>query len=235
MTQQSNERISALVDGEIGGQVPDAAVDVLLKGSEARECWARYHLMSDIIKRNQSGSIDQQLSSRVMAALEDEPTILAPPKQRSSGFGRHFSGLAVAASVAATAVFSAQFLYKGASLEDGQVPVNQVAQTSAQTSAKNQALAKVQNPAQMPTQRNFVRPDANANIQVVTQSQGASQAQSQRQFDPHAAIQKYVHPNFNKYIVDHNQQTARAVQGVVPYARIIAYPNKYYFISQSQK
>jgi len=47
---------------------------------------------------------------------------------------------------------------------------------------------------------------------------------------------KRFHPNLNKYLVDHNQQTARAaVQGVMPYARIVAQPNAHYIVIPVQK
>lgn len=223
MVQQSDERTSSLVDGEFNGQDPHAAVEVLLKDEEARGYWARYHLISDAMKRNLPGGIDRQLSSRVMAALENEATVLAPPKHKFPDLGRRLSGLAVAASVAVVAVFGVRFMYQEAYQENGQMPVSQVAQVS----AKNQALAQAQFSTQKPAQKNFVRPDIRPNIQTVTQSQ--------RQLGSHATSQKRPHFYFNKYLIDHNQQTARAIQGVVPYARIIVYPNQYHSIGQPQK
>lgn len=229
MAQQSDERISSLVDGEFDGQDPHAAVEALLKDEEARGRWARYHLMSDAMKRNLPNGIDQQLSSRVMAALENEPTVLAPPKREFSDLGRRLSGLAVAASVAVVAVFGVQLMNQEAYQENGQASVSQVAQASAksQVSAKNQALAQAQLSTQRSIQNNLVRPDMRPGVQTVTQSQ--------RQSDPHAAIRKHSYSYLNKYLIDHNQQTARAIQGVVPYARIIAYPDQYHSVRQSQK
>ena len=230
MVQQSDERISSLVDGEFDGQDPHAAVEVLLKEEKARGRWARYHLISDAMKQNLTNGINQQFSSRVMAALENEPTVLAPPKREFSDLGRRLSGLAVAASVAVVAVFGVQLMNQEVYKESGQAPVNQVAQapTKNQVSAKNQALAQAQFSTQRPTRKNLVRPDMRPSVQTVTQSQ--------RQSDPHTTIQKRSHSYFNKYLIDHNQQTARAIQGVVPYARIIAYPDQYHnSISQRQK
>ncbi len=221
-TEQSGERISSLIDGEYDGALDvDSCLDHLAENKEASHRWERYHLIGDALKRNLPPVIDSQLASRVMAELENEPTVLAPPRTNSS-IGKQIAGLAVAASVATIAVLGVQFMYK----EDGLAPSPQVAQLQS---------PKVQG-STMPANKGLFRRD----IQTVTQalnpvdphSQQLAQPLSQQLPQPHptqqhpAQILKQYHPNINKYLLNHNQRAARGVvQGIAPYARIITYPD----------
>jgi len=222
MTNPSDERISALVDGELDQQEHQAVVDELLAHGENRKVWGRYHLIGDTLKRSLPGGIDHDFSSRVMAALENEPTVLAPMPQTKSSWRQRAAGLAVAASVAAVAVLGVQFMYQ----QDGQTPASQMAQIPASLLPISQAQ---QNIARANT-RQGVQQSLRANIQTVTQSSGAANHVSRPV--------KRAHPysRLNKYLVDHNQQAPRAaVQGMIPYARIVAYPNSHRLLIQAQK
>ena len=71
------ERISSLIDGhdDSAGSMGDAIASVA--GSEsAHRMWAEYHLIGDALRRE--GSLGVDLTSTVMAQLEEEPTVLAP-------------------------------------------------------------------------------------------------------------------------------------------------------------
>jgi sigma-E factor negative regulatory protein RseA len=88
-----NEKISALVDGELDGQSLD-----VLKDAQAREAWATYHLIGDTMRNTPELSSD--FSARLAWRLEDEPTVLAPrniPAQPR----RWLSPMPIAASLAA--------------------------------------------------------------------------------------------------------------------------------------
>lgn len=214
MTNPSDERISALVDGEANDQECQLTVDELLSQGDKREAWGRYHLIGGTLKRSLPTGLDQGFSSRVMSALDNEPTVLAP-RPRSS-WGQRAAGLAVAASVAAVAVLGVQFMYQ----QDGQAPVQKMAQVPAK-------LSPQQNIARANLQRSF-QPSLRANIQTVTQTSSISNR------IPQSA--KRFHPRLNKYLVDHNQQTSRGtVQAIIPYARIVAYPNSRHTLIQAQK
>jgi negative regulator of sigma E activity len=207
MQNQSDERISSLIDGELDDQERHEAVAELLANEQSRRSWARYHLVGDTLKRNLPDSIDSQFSARVMDALKDEPTILAPPPQAASSMGRRLTGLAIAASVAAVAVLGVQFMYQ----QDGMAPTQQFAQAP---------VARA--PLAMAPERNIARVDVRPNVQTVTQTSRPANASL-------AAAQEFkrFHPNLNQYLVDHNQLAPRlVVQGVLPYARIVAVPNK---------
>ena len=221
MTNSSDERISALMDGELDEQMQHSAMDELLNKGEARDTWARYHLISDTLRQHLPVGMDKQFSSRVMSALDDEPTVLAPRTTQTSPMARRLSGLAVAASVAAVAVMGVQFMYQ----QDGQVPAEQIAQAPTKVSP----TASVANKA-------FARAPIRQNIQTVTQPMNPTPMTPRLAQQQSPLAQKRFHPNLNKYLVDHNQLTARtAVQGVMPYARLVAQPNARYIIIPAQK
>lgn len=195
MTNQFDERISSLLDGELDEQERQQTLTALEKNAELRNRWERYHLASDAIRRNLPAGIDTGFAARVMQALETEPTVLAPPPvkapQHQTSFTKRLAGVAVAASVATIAVLGVQTINRDASLSSSQPQMAQVPAVN----LGNQAVVQVaENPANL--------------VQSLP-------VQHVHRFDP----------SLNKYLVDHNQQAARAgIQGVMPYARIVAYP-----------
>jgi negative regulator of sigma E activity len=104
MTNDSKlEDISALVDGE-----PAAAGDAigeLTRSAAALRAWGRYHLISDCIRGQLPRQMDPALGARIGSALRNEPTVLTPTALRHAWL-RPAAGLAVAASVAAMAIFA---------------------------------------------------------------------------------------------------------------------------------
>jgi len=91
MTNLSDERLSSLldVDDELDDTQQRHAIDALGGDAKARDSWERFHLASDALHGNLPDAIDPQFASRVMAAIEDEPTILAPPPRKSSASTVH--------------------------------------------------------------------------------------------------------------------------------------------------
>jgi sigma-E factor negative regulatory protein RseA len=95
------EKISALMDGEADGQEAHQAFLRLQDTADARDTWANYHLIGDVMRGEALPAFD--VSQRVAAALAQEPTVLAP--QRSLRTGRPLTyALSAAASVSAIAV-----------------------------------------------------------------------------------------------------------------------------------
>lgn len=95
------EKISALMDGEAGEQDLHQAMLRLKDTGDARETWATYHLIGDVMRGDALPAFD--VSQRVAAALAQEPTVLAP--QRSTRSSRPLTyALSAAASVSAIAV-----------------------------------------------------------------------------------------------------------------------------------
>ncbi len=115
VTNQQNEHLSGLMDDEPADFSSAATLDKLCKDADLKGCWQRYHLIGDIMRERNIPSLSGDFSQRVMSALENEPTILAPPVSRPASqpslpqrFLKPVAGLAIAASVAAVTVFSMQ-------------------------------------------------------------------------------------------------------------------------------
>ena len=163
--KQPGEQISSLVDGELNDADCHEMLESMLADKESSRCWERYHLISDTHKRNLPDIIDNQLASRVMAELENEPTVLAPTRTHSP-ISKQMAGLAIAASVATVAVLGVQFMYQ----EDGMAPSPQVAHLEQRQGAAIQS-------AKIPVNKEFIHRD----IQTVTQTFGQASSLSQLQ------------------------------------------------------
>ena len=94
------EQISALMDNELSHQESGQALRRLGDTPEAMESWETYHLIGDLM-RGQDTAVN--VTSRVSAALQTEPTVLAPRRVAKPGKALTFA-LSAAASVSAIAV-----------------------------------------------------------------------------------------------------------------------------------
>jgi sigma-E factor negative regulatory protein RseA len=106
MTEQEFERLSALVDdelpkGEIAGEIKK-----LYANEGGRECWARYHLIGDAMRREIGPLHSPGMAQEISQRLRDEPFVLAPAALGRRAYSRKktLAGLAVAASLAGVAV-----------------------------------------------------------------------------------------------------------------------------------
>jgi sigma-E factor negative regulatory protein RseA len=74
------DQLSALIDGELEIESSEHIITSAKSGGELREAWQHYHLIGDAL-RGDIGRGDCQMrcdfSSRVLQALETEPTVLA--------------------------------------------------------------------------------------------------------------------------------------------------------------
>ncbi len=110
-TEMNGERLSALVDGELNGTEYGQALDAINLSPELRQRWMRYHTASDALKNSLPAALlKPDFSSRVMQAIDAEPTILAPRNvtRKINPLVKQFAGLAIAASVTAVAVLGVQ-------------------------------------------------------------------------------------------------------------------------------
>jgi len=102
------DRISVLMDGELDDRSAAQVIDAVTSssnagsqaGSEARDAWRTYHLISDALGK--SRMLSEGFSERVAAALAAEPTVLAP--RRLGGAGEPRRWVALAAGVAAVSL-----------------------------------------------------------------------------------------------------------------------------------
>jgi sigma-E factor negative regulatory protein RseA len=70
------DQLSALIDGEFDIESAEHLITSAKSGSELKSCWAHYHLIGDSMRGDIAMRYD--FSQRVMSALENEPTVLAP-------------------------------------------------------------------------------------------------------------------------------------------------------------
>jgi len=70
------DQLSALIDGEFDVASAEHLITSVQSGGELEGCWQHYHLIGDAMRGDRYLSAD--FSARVMSALEDEPTVLAP-------------------------------------------------------------------------------------------------------------------------------------------------------------
>ncbi len=96
------DKISALMDGELDEHEARRAVLRLKDVGAARESWATYHVIGDVLRGESLPAFD--VSGRVAAAVADEPAILAPRRPARMNQPLTYALSAAAASVAAVAV-----------------------------------------------------------------------------------------------------------------------------------
>ena len=104
MTNNEHEKVSALMDGDLGEREAQSLLEQMQQDSELRLIWRRYYVATAAL-RGDLGSGD--VAGRISARLASEPVILAPGRIRPApvrGAKRAVAGLAIAASVALVAI-----------------------------------------------------------------------------------------------------------------------------------
>ena len=99
----TNERISALADGELDDSARNRAMEALYASPEQRRTWARFHLVGDILRHTGPVPGADSIAPRVGAALAGERIVAFTPHRRRAEIGP-LAGLALAASISAIAV-----------------------------------------------------------------------------------------------------------------------------------
>ena len=99
----SNERISALVDGELESSAWDRAMEALYASPGQRRAWARFHFIGDAMRHAGPVPGADSIAGRVGGALAGERIVPFRPRRRRPGIGP-LAGLALAASISAVAV-----------------------------------------------------------------------------------------------------------------------------------
>lgn len=96
-----SKELSALLDGELEVHEGPRLWADLKATPQLHATWQTYGLIGDAIR--DEGNLSRDIAARVMLALEDEPTVLAPRPARRN-FKLPSAILALAASVAGVAV-----------------------------------------------------------------------------------------------------------------------------------
>ena len=126
MSDHQQETISALMDNEVSELELRSLLKRLPEDQKSGEKWQRYHLASSVLKQDESPVV-MDISSSVMAALDDEPTYTMKPGEDSSrtrtiGWREYLlkpvASMAMAASVTAVVILGAQ-QYGAAPADEG--------------------------------------------------------------------------------------------------------------------
>ncbi|MBS0544998.1 MAG: sigma-E factor negative regulatory protein [Proteobacteria bacterium] len=110
------DRLSALLDGDLEKEAMKPVLDGLQRDPDLRRNWDAYCLIGDALRGERSASPD--FVGRVMASLDDEPTVLAPaaiPSLSAASRAGWRSLMPIAASVMGVAAVGlvAASLYSG--------------------------------------------------------------------------------------------------------------------------
>jgi len=102
MADNLDEKVSALVDGELSREEVESLINSLKRDKTGQMCWRHYHLISDALKNNLPDKISKNFADRISLALEAEPLLSNPPRgnPKIHPFLRPTIGFALAASVA---------------------------------------------------------------------------------------------------------------------------------------
>ncbi|RUO21544.1 sigma-E factor negative regulatory protein [Aliidiomarina haloalkalitolerans] len=124
MTEHQQEKLSALMDG----QLDKDAVEGLVEHAAQRERWYRYQLVSAVIRGEAQSGHAADISAAVAAAIAAEPQFAQEPSSAWSRLTAWVTGgnwlrpaanVAVAASVAVVAIIGVQNLQP---IDDGVTP-----------------------------------------------------------------------------------------------------------------
>lgn len=217
MTDKLNEKISALMDHQLGAPEADELTAHMAHDPSLRYCWARYHLIGDALRNNGRNNlpdtIKHDLAARVAKIIETEPplpvsldTYRHSPgyiRGKAATFFKPAVGMAIAASVALVAVVSFN-MTGGINHPTGQQLV----------------MAPLQNSASMmPAQP--IPPSVMASASVAPQMPAEAVVHIT---GPELAN----NPRLASYLEDHNKYSnATVVQGqMLPYVRIVGYVPK---------
>lgn len=207
--QHAEEQFSALVDDE--ADVPrDHLVSRLLDDEEARQRWARHHLIGDVL-RDHATPLDLGLAARIRAAVDAEPPLLAPtalPRHQTTAptNARPRRAWALAASLAAVGVTGLLLAGRTPEPAPAGMPVAGLTPSAAVAPVAVRAPATAQVTAAAPAEPQFVRWD----------DSGVPSAGDPRNLE--------FQRRLNSYLVNFNEQRSNlGVPGVHPYVRIVGF------------
>ncbi|WP_184629772.1 RseA family anti-sigma factor [Xanthomonas arboricola] len=117
------QQLSALVDGELSADESRFLLRRLAHDEELAGCHERWQLCGDVLRGAASAPAPLDFAARVRSAIADEPVPQAQPSTRPAARWRWGGGAAIAASVAAIALFMARERLPETAAPATQVPV----------------------------------------------------------------------------------------------------------------
>jgi len=120
------DQLSALIDGEFDVENAEHLIRSVKSGGELQKCWQYYQLIGDAMRNEMV--LSQNFSTRVMSALGDEPTVLAPAPSVEQKLARTSlfkinQFWSVAASVAAVMFVGVMVLQQQLTSADSSAPI----------------------------------------------------------------------------------------------------------------
>lgn len=232
MASTIEQKISELVDGELEAMEREQVYKQLKSLGHHQKVWSRYCLISDTLKKNLPDNPKHDLSLRIKAALETEPSYLVPTAstsapstekeiERNKGYAlpaaafagteeragfRFGFGMAAAASVALVSVVGMLML------GESPVPMSLNAQVDSSPVLANNATAVVNNsPMQV-----VATPPA---FVVVNPGQALVPNGQWDRLPTNNVV------NLEKFLIEHSETSSQnAVSpGMFPYARVVGF------------
>lgn len=199
MHEIHHEHLSSMIDGELTESHVPEFLDRIQSDSELQKKLDRYGLIRSAIRGEDMVPANHDLSQRVSALLEHEPTVLAPRTIQWKSY--RLAGAAMAASIAALAVI----MTSHNPVPEVQMPAATVAKIQAPPAMTNTsektiaALDPVQNPIHATNQQSPVE------MASVT-------------------FQEQIDPNFDAYLLNHSQNASlMQMPGMLPDVRLVSY------------
>ena len=205
MSDETKEKVSAFLDGELDPQQLAALSQQVQSSAKLRSRINRYALISETIKGNAVSTNAEGIADSVSKLIEKEPAIIAPvappPAGKSStvpeaGWKTWFAGGAIAATVATLALINFDIL----EMQQGGTESFPV---TVQVQPQNQS---------------FRQPVMNGFAQPASTQWSISRAQSS---------QPEVEQELNQFLIEHSEYTNQSgIPGLVPYATFVVYDKK---------
>lgn len=133
----ANEQLSAWLDGELGSSESAQLVKNLARRAEPREACRAYWLIGDCLRGDVPRNFN--LSASVMAALDNEPVVLAPKAKKPRNATSQWMPMAAAVAGVAVAVWMGLSLWTtpvpAASATLAQIPIDEPAQLASAESS----------------------------------------------------------------------------------------------------
>lgn len=205
-----DETLSALMDDEAAELEVRRALKAVSEDPERRATWRRYQLAAAAMKRDLPPQM-VDLSDRIATAIDRE----APPRPSARRWLKPLGRVAVAASVAAVAVFGVQNYQPGPPAGGGQQPdlASGDGDERASGSAQFQLPAGYDLPPVSARAAGSFSGGVESSPQPVRQQQGALPSRAERQ-----AIQGYLNTMMERHV--ENAAHASSSQGLMPLARL---------------
>lgn len=213
MTDEKLLKLSSYLDGECT-EIERRAVDNGLNDPEMRACWARYHLIGQAMRAELPPYLDRQFADRLRQALGAEPTVLCPARRRES-WAKPLAGAAIAATVAAVAVFGVRNMGTSSVSPNAAVATSTVTLPAGSPVVAQRPVAPAATLVEAPVQ---------APLRAVGAYGPGDAFWGELDHEAAGAPMHSARSRLNSYIVNYSEQRAMmGSPGVLPYVKVVGY------------